>query len=230
MNKQAFLSNKQAVLSMVKDWSQHLFEKADREGSSKGGHSFDHTQRVTGMTSVIAKMEGQDPFLPTLAALIHDVGRTVPDDQGSGHGQLSRQLSEDLINKLPISDADKEMVKNAIEDHPKLNKDVRNSWLVKILMDGDRMDMFGAVGPIRAAAHHNDLPLYSNTIISDTNEEDLKTIYQDFAFRIPAAYTHLWTTSAKKIAKPRIEFLKKFIEEYKNEMIFMHQSFENLNL
>lgn len=227
-----FSPSQKKTLQQAKNWAEDIYSKAKNEGRAKAGHLFDHTERVTGMTGVLAAMEGSDPFLPVLSALLHDVGRTSADPRSLDfrHGQLSREMSSDFINSLPFTEKDKQLIKNAIEDHPKLNDKVRISFVVKILMDADRMDMIGAVGPVRSAAHRCKLPLYSSILDNSTNEVELKTIYQDFSLRPINAYDMLWTKSAKEFAQPRIKFLKKFILEYKKELSFMHQAFDSLQL
>jgi len=232
MNKVIFSSHQKELLTNVRRFVTDYFSKAEGKGIFKGGHGFDHTQRVTGMAVLLAGMEGYDPFLCALAALLHDLGRASlrPAASNWRHGQLSKEISEEIINSLNLSSDDTTLIKNAIEDHPKLNKDVRESILVKILMDSDRLDVIGAIGPVRSAAHRWKLPLYSSNIKSGTDETQIKTIYQDFAVRGLATYQFLWTKSARKLAEPKIKFQKKFIEEYRRELSFAHQSFDNLDI
>jgi len=230
----ANLSVKQRrVLKKARAWAEQFFIKAEEQGLVSGGHGFDHNKRTAGMAATLSVLEGHDPFLPVLAALVFDLGRTSNDPRAANwhHGEISREFSNDFLDSLPLlTEQDRVLVKNAIEDHPKLNSNVRRSYVVEIIMDADRLDTLGALGPVRAAAHRWHLPLYATQIETSSVEGEIKTIYQDFAYRGMEFYDMLWTKSARKIAKPRYKFLKKFVQEFKKEASFMHQAFNNLKI
>lgn len=222
------------ILRKAKLWAKKFFIKAEKEGRVvMGGHGFDHTQRVAGMAATLSVMEGYRPFLPVLTSLLFDVGRTGKDPRSHNylHGKLSAEFANKFLEGLPLfSRKDKTLVKNAMEDHPLLNKDVKRSFVVEIVMDADRLDSLGALGPVRAAATRWKLPLYSDQVNKSEIEKEIKSIHQDFAYRLTKWYDSLWTSSAKKIAEPRIKFLKDFIKEYEKEASFMLKAFKNLKI
>lgn len=221
------------VLRQAKIWSQEFFTQAAKRGLISGGHGFDHNERVAGIAAVLSSLEGESIFLPVLTSLLFDVGRTSDDPRAKDyrHGEVSKELTESFINSLVIlSPKDKIIVKNAIEDHPKKNQNVRESHVVKIVMDADRLDTLGPLGIVRSSAHRWMLPLFNNDIDISTQDSTIKTIYQDFAYRSPEFYDMLWTQSARRIAKPWVTYLKKFAREYKKQAIFMHKNFNNLNI
>lgn len=199
-----------------------------------GSHGFDHNQRVAGIAAVLAHYEGHPPFLPVLTALIFDIGRTSTDPRAHSwqHGKLGKEMAERFVAGLPLQPDERELILNAIEDHPKLNEQIpeeRRTWLTKILMDADRLDTIGALAPVRAAATRWRLPLWSNDI-NTTREEGsgMTTIFQDFAYRIPDWFNNMWTDTGRRIAEARMPHLRAFIEEYKREAGFMQGAFNKI--
>ena len=234
MDKVRLTSEQKVILKKARIWAEVFFKKAKNEKRLVvGGHGFDHNQRVAGMASTISLMEDRDPFLPILTSLIFDIGRASADPRSRNwhHGQLSREIADNFIDSLPLlGKNDKLLVKNAIEDHPKLNENVRRSYVVEIVMDADRLDTLGALAPVRVAAHRWKLPLFSLEASISTKDSEIKTIYQDFALRSKEFYDMLWTKSARRIAKPKLTFMVKFIKEFRNEASFAHKAFDDLDI
>lgn len=222
----------QEILKKVYNFVKDFYSNAQKQGVNKGGHGFDHTERVVGFTIAVARKERVNIFLPVLSALIHDLGRASNDLRSSNyhHGELSWEFAKDLITSLPLNPQDIILVKNAVEDHPRINQFVRESYLVKILMDADRQDLLGATGTLRSAAHRWYLPLFPKKINTKTPEEDIETIYQDIAFRIPDAYDLMWTEAGKKMGKNRVEFTRKFIKQFEKEVTEAQNLFDSLKL
>lgn len=229
-----FSSDQKQVLVKVRHWAQDFYTKEERHGGPLlGGHGFDHTMRVCGMSVVLSVLEKVDPFLQVVSALLHDVGRAVDEPRALTylHGQLSRELSENFLDSLEIlTDQDKHVVKNAIEDHPFLNEKVRLSDVVKILMDADRLDGLGAIGPVRSGAVRWRLPIFTSQTDQGGQEWQLTSVFQDFSVRVPEWQKMLWTKSAQEIAVSRAEFLRGFIDEFYREAAFMQKSFDQLGI
>lgn len=230
-----FTPEQRDVLGRTLEFAVSFFEEAQERGQIvMGSHGFDHNQRVAGMAAVLAIYEEHDPFLPVLTALIFDIGRTSTDPRAHSwqHGRLGREMAERFVAGLPLTAVERELVLNAIEDHPKLNEQIpeeRRSWLTKILMDADRLDTLGALAPVRAAATRWKLPLSADNIAT-TREEGagMTTIRQDFAHRIPDWFKNIWTDTARRIAEARMPHLRVFIEEYDRETRFAHRAFRKI--
>lgn len=215
------------------NWTKNLFlVNKKKNKKTVGGHDFDHVYRVTGMAITLAISEKVSPFLPAIAAILHDVGRTGDNVNAVGpfHGKLSRDMSSQFIHQLGLSINQIKVLEDAIEDHPYLNMKVRPSKVIEILQDADRLDGLGALGPVRSGAAHWDKPIYNRKISNSSEELQIITIYQDFSVRIPEWYDMLWTKSARKIAKARYKFLMEFCEEFKKEAELMEKGIRDLNL
>lgn len=200
-----------------------------------GGHGFDKTMRQAGMAAVVASGEGYPVFLPVLTAMVMDVGRVTQDPRSRSyqHGELSKELVEaSLFGSLDILTLeDQLLVAYAIEDHSKLNEFVRRSYVGEVVMDADRLDCLGALGPLRSASWHYNKPLIlpaeTNTNSADTQ---IQTMWQDMAVRHMEWVDMLWTETARKIAAPRVLEYRKYLARLKKEASFSYQAFRNLGI
>lgn len=224
--------NQKEIINRTINWAQNFFEQESLENRrTGGGHGFDHNQRVAGMAVRIAIEEGYSPFLPFLTALVFDVGRTSSDPRAKNwkHGELSQEMSKDFLTTLNLTVEELELISNAIEDHPKLNKDVRISWLVKILMDADRLDMVGAFGPLRSASFRPEIPLVRlNECDTSTDDQGIKSMLQDIVHRQGDCFNSFWTESAKKIAIERKYFHDEYIQELHREAEEMYEPYRKI--
>lgn len=228
------------VLHTALVWTRGYFERVPF-GTHIGGHGFDKTMRQVGMAAVIASSEGHPVFLPVLTAMVMDVGRATDDPRSRNfqHGQLSREIIEtELLGLLSIfpevsilTEEDRVLVANAVEDHSKLNTNVRRSYVVEVAMDADRLDCLGALGPLRSASWNHNLPLIlpEETETSST-EADLKTLWQDMAYRHMEWVDMLWTNTAREIAIPRVQTYREYLERLQREASFSYGAFEGLGI
>lgn len=221
------------VLSKVLLWTKVFFDHIP-QGMHIGGHGFDKTMRQAGMAAFLSFREGYPVFLPTLTAMVMDVGRTTHDDRSrtSQHGELSREMIRPLLDSLDIlTSEEREMVENAVEDHPKLNDDVRRNYVVEIAMDADRLDCLGMLGPLRAASWRPNIPIIlpeeTETTSGDTQ---IQTLWQDMTVRHMEWVDMLWTDAAREFVRPRVKRYKRYLEDLKNETSFPYQAFRNLQL
>lgn len=224
----------QNVLLQTLLWTKYFFNNVP-EGTHVGGHGFDKTMRQAGTAAHLSQMEGHPVFLPTFTAMVMDVGRTATTDPRSRsyeHGLLSREMISSLLDSFSIfTKEEKELVKNAVEDHPKMNKNVRRNSVVEIAMDADRLDCLGALGPLRSASWNSHLPaILPEETGTGSSESDLKTIWQDMSVRHMEWMDMLWTDSARKVAEPRVAAYRAYLEELKLEASFMYKAYKSLGL
>lgn len=218
-----FKDNQRKILEKTAKYSEEIFQKALKGGPlTVGGHGRDHWNRVAYIAGNISALEGKSPFLTTLTGLQHDIGRVIQDPRAHNklHGQLSAETIADFVDSLKgIGNEEKELVLSAIEDHPFLNHEVRESDVVKILMDADRVDGMGAIMVVRATGMNWQLPCYADLRSETPPEKQRGTIFHSIAWTTEW-YDMLWTETARKFAKPRVDFMKRFGEEYLKEAQF----------
>lgn len=226
------------LLRKVDDFAKEFFIRAAERGIEAGGHGYDHNQRVSGMAAAIAVYEGHAPFLPALTGFIFDIGRTNSEDNRSRnflHGELSREMSANFLESLPITEEEKILIGDAMEVHPRLNEYLvqnnKNTWLATILQDADRLDSLGHLGFLRSAAFRWRLPLIKpEETDTSSAEQDISSIWQDIAYRVLEWKDMLWTETARKIALPRVIEYRRGLEELKIEASFMYQAYKNLGI
>lgn len=127
----------QEALQKTLLWTKDFFDNVP-QGMHIGGHGFDKTMRQAGMAAYLSIREGHPAFLPTLTAMVMDVGRTSQDPRSRTyeHGVVSKEMVSPLLSSLDVlSKEEKELVENAIEDHPKMNENVRRNYIVEIAME-----------------------------------------------------------------------------------------------
>lgn len=176
--------------------------------------------------------------MPALTGTIFDIGRTNPDDERAKnylHGQLSREMTTDFLNSLPITEEEKILVADAMEVHPRLNEYLienrKDTWLAKILQDADRLDSLGLLGFLRSSAFRWKLPLIKpEETDTSSAEQDIGSIWQDIAYRVLEWNDMLWTQTAREIARPRVLEYRRALDELKIEASFMYQAYKNLGL
>jgi dTMP kinase len=114
-------------------------------------HDFQHIDRVQAYIDMLGRALGVNTELVRIAAILHDLGR---GDQTRRHGtesiEASKEMAEEVLRNLPLSDGDRRLVIEAIEGHdqPEFHSDTP---AVRILKDADFLAGFGAWGVLRIA-------------------------------------------------------------------------------
>ncbi len=192
-------------------------------------HDYKHVDRVRKWAVKIARAEKKDVFLAEMAALLHDVGRAKEKPPKILHADIGAKMAYNFLTKnlsphLKKGDGDKLVSKKEVEQiayavacHGRGGK----GWLVEILQDADKMDAFGLMGVIRTAQHAFKLPEYNeknilgqtkwkknqSTQILKTKKHVGKTIIENLNYII-SWDNNLHTKTAKKLAKPFVDYLK----------------------
>lgn len=216
------------TLNKVYKWVEDFFKNISNVGKA---HGLDHSQRVAGIAATLAIMEKRKPFLPILAALLFDIGRAIENDprsHDSRHGQLSVELTKNLLDSLEISNEDKEIIKNAMADHSKKRESVRPNYLVDIIIDASLIENLGAIGVLRAAQNRSNLPLYLKNIETSREDKNIKTIYQDIVYRQEIPLESFNTQSAKDLSHSRRKIRKEFIKQLNDELSSSQNMFDSI--
>jgi len=216
--------NSEKITKIVQTYhfAKGILDEAEENGTKMGAHLLDHALRVAGNAALISQGEGMDPFLPIVTSLLIDIGRNTRDKRSRSweHGYVSAELAQDFLVKLGLGQGDQALVIDALRDHSRLNKDVENkSWLVKIVMDADRLATIGPLGPMRAAATRWQLPLVLvDQEDQNSSDTEIRSVLQDVEFRQGEWFDMIWTATGKKIAKKKNKWLQKYIQEVKEDV------------
>lgn len=205
---------------------QQVEDYARRTMSNEVAHDFKHIDRVRGWALKIAKEEGfEDLEIVEVSALMHDIGLSRAEKR-SMHGEVGAEMASNFLRENNLLSQEKiSEVCGAIKYHNR-NREGEGK-LLKILRDADMMDLFGAVGLVRALTSKSSKPEYDPTNIKG---ETWQMTASDFDKRFDAGigigsfiidqinfqiscYNNLSTETAKRLAKPLIEFMTGFINQ-----------------
>jgi uncharacterized protein len=114
-------------------------------------HDFHHIERVQAYADALGKALGLETEMVRVAAILHDLGR---GDETRRHGlasiEASKEMAEEVLRHLPLTDEQRKIVIEAIEKHdqPELHPELPAA---RILKDADFLAGFGAWGILRVA-------------------------------------------------------------------------------
>ena len=171
-----------------------------------GGHDFDHTMRVNRLAMRLAKAEGADLEIVSLAALLHDV-----DDR-----KLSPKTCENLGNARNFlhshgvtADA-AERILHIISQVSFSGGKVPDTLEGKCVQDADRLDAMGAIGIARTFAYGGS----KGRRIYDPAGEDQTTSVQHFYDKLLLLKDRMNTQTGRNLAQDRDAYLRSFLEEF----------------
>lgn len=194
-------------------------------------HDFSHIDRVRKLGIEIAKGENfKDVESVEIAVLLHDIGLSKVEERNQ-HGIVGAQMAKEYLNKNSSFIPQKiDEISKAIQAHNNIS--VSEGILTNILRDADMLDLFGAVGLMRAyISKHYKQEYNSGNIKGETWEMSAmdfdkrfedgigigQTIVDQINFQI-SCFDNLRTPTAIRMAKPLVEFMRNFILQLENEV------------
>ena len=193
-------------------------------------HDFDHVIRVYTMAKRLAIEEGADLDIVLTAALLHDVEDAGPGtEERKTHHLTSAIFAGKVLQEMNWISERIEAVQHCIRAHRyRDNTNIPNTIEAKILYDSDKLDVLGAIGVARTIAYATIAgePVYkepSKQFIMTGKEEpgEPHSAYHEYLFKLRNVKEKLFTSSAKKIAEDRDQYLTKYFErliaEYRGE-------------
>lgn len=192
----------------------------------KTGHGLDHVDRVVKMSKRLAIGENIDPFLPVVAAYLHD---TI-DEKLVEDVEAAKQELIDYLKKNDFSDKQvntiMEVITNISFAHTLDEEDVKLSIIGQIVRDADWLDAIGAIGITRAiyygGAHHE--KIYDPAIkprhnMSRAEYRNLanETIINHFDEKLLHLSDMMQTATAKEIAAHRQQVMLDYLNEFHAE-------------
>jgi uncharacterized protein len=202
------ISNKRNMIKL-ESWVKRLFNTLPVTA-----HGWLHTTRVQRLSEIIAEAEGVDQFLATCAALLHDIGRTLPGPEAE-HGRRSADLAAPFLQELHLTDEERCEILHAIRWHNSGRDDTK---LLCVVRDADMLDALGAIGVMRACASRAHLPLYNGDSPFDGEfQRESRWVSDQIQYQL-SFEKWLNTATGKKMAKRRIRFMGCFIKQSKREL------------
>lgn len=189
---------------------------------SKGSHiahDIKHVTRTAAIAKYIAGEEGYDSDEAEVAALLHDMGRTVQDEE-KGHGLAGVPLASQLLDTYTHYDgATKQRILLAVAEHSETKTE---GLLTHIVQDADMIDGLGAIGIMRACTSKAQLPDYDpKNFIPELGQRRNSTVCGQIAFQmewvdLDGGFLH--TAAGKRLGRERYEFMQQFLETLHREI------------
>ena len=217
--------------TMLKDYIDKLIPiiKEMCRNDKTGGHGIDHFNRTMKIALYLQSKEGGDKLIIGIASFLHDVHRLMQSERNEyvmPKDSLDRVLEIIKLANLDLSDEQINKILFCIEHHEDYNWSGNNVDDINtlILQDADNLDAIGAIGIGRSFGYAaiNNQPFYDDKIPLekfDGYEEKLKDVSNIHFLnnKLIKLGDNMNTKTAKLIAKDRVEFIKKFIDEYIKE-------------
>jgi len=205
------------VLKDIRKIAKDLFNGA------RGSHDWEHTLRVCRLCEQIGRVEGVDMDVLLIAAYLHDIGRSSQDvSKGTVcHAQEGAKMAEPVVDKLPLSENQKENVIHCIRSHRFRGNHSPKTKEAKVLFDADKLDAIGAVGVARAflfagevgaRLHNQDMNLENTRpySIEDTG-------YREYKVKLCKIRERILTKEGRKLADERHGFMEEFFNRFLKE-------------
>lgn len=203
--------------------AQYIKDKFSGEGS---GHDWWHMYRVWQLAKEISKNEQETNHLVVeLAALLHDIadwkfndGNTEAGPKAAREWLISIKVSEDII----------EHVEEIIRTISYKGAGVASNMKTiegKIVHDADKIDALGAIGIARTFAYggSKSREIYNPEIIPtqhqtfETYKNDIGPTINHFYEKLLLLKDRMYTSTGKRIAESRHQYMEKFLEEFYTE-------------
>ncbi|NMA44588.1 MAG: HD domain-containing protein [Candidatus Diapherotrites archaeon] len=190
-----------------------------------GCHDLEHTERVLKNAVHIAKKEGADLEIVSLAALLHDVGRKeeLKLKKSICHAEIGAKIAREILTKhnYPKNKIDK--VVGCIETHRFRKNNPPKTIEAKCLFDADKLDSIGAVGIGRAYmfAGGTGAKLHNKKGVIFTPDQELgpeDTAFREFSVKLKHIKDKMYTKEGKKLSKERHKFMEKFFHQMEKEI------------
>ncbi len=205
------------VLKDIKKIAKALFDGA------RGSHDWEHTLRVCRLCERIGSVEGVDMDVLLVAAYLHDIGRASQDVSNGAvcHAQKGARMAKSIIDKLPLSENQKENVIHCIRSHRFRGNHSPETKEAKVLFDADKLDAIGAVGVARAflfagevgARLHNPKMNIENTRSYSVDD----TGYREYKVKLCKIRDRILTKKGRKLADERHAFMENFFNRFLKE-------------
>jgi len=216
-------------IQQIEDHVQAVMAGA-RGPDLKLAHNFKHVNRVRHWALRIAENEGfEDLALVEATALLHDIGLAYVEER-SQHAQVGAEIAAQFLHQQRLFLAQEiALIAGAIRCHSSLSGGGR---LGEILRDADMLDLFGAVGLMRAFTSKYAKPEYDPyNIKGETWDMTADDFTQRFATGVGvglhivdqinfqcSCYQNLQTQTAKAFARPLVEFMRAYLIQLESEI------------
>jgi uncharacterized protein len=206
-----------------------VFVKETLQGA-EGGHDWFHIHRVFLNAQSIAKEEKVNLLIVSLGALLHDIADAKFHD---GDESIGPKVASEFLASIKVEQKVIDHVIDIIENisfksslGDKTGTHERfNSLELQIIQDADRLDAIGAIGIARAfnyggyknrELHNPKVPPNLNMTKEEYKKSTAPTI-NHFYEKLLLLKDKMNTTTGKRLAKKRHQFMLDYLEQFAKE-------------
>lgn len=193
--------------------------------NAEGGHDWFHIERVFKNAKKIAASEEVDEYVVALGALLHDI---ADSKFHNGDETVGPEIAREFLEEQQVQEEVISHVENIIK-HISFKggneAQIFRSAELDVVQDADRLDALGAIGIARTFNYggHKGRPLYDPAIAPNLNmskEEYKKSnapTVNHFYEKLFLLKDRMNTSTGKKLAEERHEFMEQFMEQFYRE-------------
>ena len=208
--------------NLIEKTRLYVEKKLAGEGS---GHDWWHIYRVWSLAKKLAQLEGADPTIVELSALLHDIAdwKFNTGDESAGPKQAAKWLRKNEADPKLI-DSVCEIIATLSYKGAGVDTPMRTIE-GKVVQDADRLDAIGAMGIARTFAYggnknrlmyHPDEPPVMHQSFEDYKKNMGHTI-NHFHEKLLLLKSRMNTQSAKKLAEKRHLFMEDYLDRFFKE-------------
>jgi uncharacterized protein len=209
---------------MKKILEQKLIKIAEkRQTKTDPSHDFQHILRVLNLAKIIGRNMKADLDIIIPAAIFHDIVVYRKDHPNCAkETDESAEVAKTILKKIKEYPGPKiEKVETCIRQCSFRKGIIPTLLESKVLQDADLLESTGVISIMRtfSSGGHMNRPFYNpKKPFFEKNEIDFPSGVGLFYRRLLIVDKRMHTKLAKKIAKTRTEFLKKFLSQLKREL------------
>ena len=198
-----------------------IARKFTSEGS---GHDWFHIDRVRQLALRMGQIEGSDPFITEMGALLHDLDDWKLTDTESHFPVKAQRWLAEMGIEADVATLILKVIEDVSYQGAGTKTPVR-SIEAAVVQDEDRLDAMGAIGIARTFAYsgyksrliydpaiapvmHSDFQSYKNSTAPTVNH---------FFEKLLLLKDRMNTAAAKSIAEQRHRFMENYLEQFFNE-------------
>jgi uncharacterized protein len=187
-------------------------------------HDFQHILRVLNLAEKIGKSVKADLDIVIPAALFHDLivyRKNTP--QSKNESDESADIAGEILSNISEYPQDKIKSVQTCIRQCSFSKGITPKLLEsKVLQDADRLEATGVISIMRTFASSGQMgrQFYDPTDpFCDKGTVKFRSAIDLFYSRLLVVEKTMYTKMAKRMAKKRTAFLKKFLAQFKNELV-----------
>ncbi|MBG7629519.1 MAG: HD domain-containing protein [Bacteroidetes bacterium] len=211
--------NKQLIISNTETFVKETLKDAE------GGHDWFHILRVWNNAKLIAQQENVDTFIIELGALLHDI---ADSKFYNGDETIGPKVAREYLEGQEVEESVIVHIENIISNISYKGGNFQQKFTspeLAVIQDADRLDAIGAIGIARCFNYggFKNRPLYNPEIEPNLNQtkEEYKNnsapTINHFYEKLLLLKDRMNTTSGKKIAEERHQYMETFLQQFYDE-------------